>query len=108
MFLKVGKKSSQCWFDWEQNSEKGWGDGKRYSWVTESGISVLVWEREKNNSEITVVILRYKKFWSLLFEKDFKIPEFLLKHPFFYFRDHPKNGEGNKQMRRRKYMRKSN
>ena len=33
--------------------------------------------------EITVVILRYQKCWSLLFKKDFKIPELLPKHPFF-------------------------
>ena len=38
---------------------------------------------KKNNFEITVVILRYQKCWSLLFKKDFKIPELLPKHPFF-------------------------
>ena len=32
-------------------------------------------------------------------------PEFVY---FFYFRDRPKNGEGNKQRRRRKYTRQSN
>ena len=42
----------------------------------------------------------------LLFKKDFKIAELVLKYPYFIGR--PKNGEGNKQRRRRMYMRKSN
>ena len=46
---------------------------------------------------------------NLPFKKDFKFAELLTKTSFFlYFRDRPKNGEGNKLRRRRKYMRKSN
>ena len=38
---------------------------------------------------------------NLPFKKDFKIAELLSKISFFlYFRDRPKNGEGNKQRRR--------
>ena len=51
----------------------------------------------------------YIRNLNLLFKKGFKIAELLIKTSIFlYFRDRPKNGEGNKQMRRRKYMRKSN
>ena len=46
---------------------------------------------------------------NILFKKDFKFAELLTKtYTFVYFRDRPENGEGNKQGRRRKYMRKSN
>ena len=67
-------------------------------------------ERGKNNSsEIHLIILKYIRNVSLPFKKDFKFAELLTKTSFFlYFRDRPENGEGNKQKRRRKYMRKSN
>ena len=53
--------------------------------------------------------LRCIKNVNLPFKKDFKFAELLTKTSFFlYFRDRPENGEGNKQRRRRKYMRKSN
>ena len=53
--------------------------------------------REKNDSSV-----------NLSFKKDFKFAEPLIKKSFFlYFRDRPENGEGNKQRRHRKYMRKS-
>ena len=66
--------------------------------------------REKNNSfEIHAIILRYIRKVNLPFKKDFKFPELLTKKSFFlYFRDRPKNDEGSKLMRRRKYMHKSN
>ena len=52
MFLRIRNRSLLCWFDWEENPEKG----------------------------------------------DFKITELLTKTLFFlYFRDRPKNGEGNKE-----------
>ena len=74
----------------------------------ESGICVLVWQREKNSSfEIYVIILRYIRNTNLSYSKRIlKLQNFLQKTSFFlYFRDRPKNGEGNKQRRRRKYMR---
>ena len=82
----------------------------------EKGIPVLkaefmyVCERKKNNSfEIHVIILRYIRNVNLPFKKDFKFAALLTKTSFFlYFRDRPKNGEGNKLRRREKYMRKSN
>ena len=71
---------------------------------------MYVCEREKNNSfKIHVIILMYIKNVNLSFKKDFKFAELLTKTScFVYFRDRPQNGEGNKQRRRRKYMRKSN
>ena len=61
--------------------------------------------REK---KITVITLRYIKNVNLLFKKDFKIAEVLMKTSFFlYCRDRPLNGKKNKQRRRQKYMRKS-
>ena len=73
-------------------------------------LRICVWERKKDNSfENNVIILSYTKNVNLLFKKDFKIAEHLTKTSFFlYFRNRPKNGEGNKQRRRRKYISKSN
>ena len=72
-------------------------------------ISVQERKEKKINFEISVIILRYIRNVNLLFKKDFKIAELLTKTSFFcYFRDRPKNGEGNKQKRRRKYTSKSN
>ena len=34
-------------FDWEENPEKDWGNGKEYTWA-ESGICVFNIVREKN------------------------------------------------------------
>ena len=66
-------------------------------------------EKKNNSFEIHVIILRYIKNVNLPFKKDFKFAELLTKTSFFlYFRDHPENGEGSKQRRRRNYMRKSN
>ena len=58
-------------------------------------------EKTINSFDIAVIIFKaYKKC---------KSAERLTKTYFFlYFRDRPKNGEGNKQRRRRKYMCKSN
>ena len=67
--------------------------------------------REKRNSfEISVIILSYIKNVNLSYSKRIlKLQNFLQKaSSFLYFRGRPKNGERNKQMRRRKYMRKSN
>ena len=54
---------------------------------------IYVCEREKQQHEITLIIFKlYKKC---------KTAEILTKTSFFlYFRDSPKNGEGNKQKRR--------
>ena len=66
-------------------------------------------EKKNNSFEIHVIILRYIKNVNLPFKKDFKFAELLNKRSFFlYFRDRPENGEGNKQRRLRKNMRKSN
>ena len=69
-----------------------------------------MYEREKNNSfEIHVIVLRYIRNANLSFKKDFTFAELVTKTSFFlYFTERPKNGEGNKLRRRRKYMRKSN
>ena len=58
--------------------------------------------REKINSfEITVIIFKACK--------KYKSAELFTKISFFlYFRDRSKNGEGNIQRRRRKYVGKSN
>ena len=67
-------------------------------------VCVCVCEK-KNSFEIHVIILRYMRNVNLPFKKDFKIAELLSKISFFlYFRDRPKNGEGNKQRRRQNYM----
>ena len=89
--------------------KKGWGNGKKYPWA-ESGIFVYVCEREKNNSfKIHVIILMNIRNVNIPFKKDFKFPELLTKtYIFVSFRDRPEIGEGNKQRRRWKYMRKSN
>ena len=58
-----------------------------------------VWERKKIKSfEITVIIFKaYQKNINLQLKRDFKSAEFPTKTSFFfYFRDRPKNGEGNK------------
>ena len=70
---------------------------------------VCVWERNKIKSfEVHVIILRCIRNVNLPIKKDFKFAELLTKTSFFlYFRDRPKNGEGNKLRRRRKYIRKS-
>ena len=67
-------------------------------------------KRENNNSfEIHVIILRCIRNLNLPFKKDFKFPELLIKISFFlYFRDRPKDGEGNKLKKCQKYMRQSN
>ena len=70
---------------------------------------LCVGEKKNNSFEIIVILLRYIRNVNFLLVRDFKIAELLTKTPFFlYFRDRPKNGEGNKQRRRRKYTRKSN
>ena len=69
---------------------------------------MCVWEK-KNSFEIHVIILRYMRNVNLPFKKDFKIAELLSKISFFlYFRDRPKNDEGNKQRKRQNYMRNIN
>ena len=69
---------------------------------------MYLWVREKKNFETAVIILRYIRNVYLSYLKAILTLHFLPKYPFFYFRDCPKNEEGNKQRRRRKYMRKSN
>ena len=61
-------------------------------------VHLCVRERKKNNSfEITVIIFRvYKKYKSSI-QKEF-LKGLLTNTSFFlYFRDHPKNSEGNKR-----------
>ena len=62
-------------------------------------VHLYAWEREKINSfEITVIIFRHIRNVNLLFKKNFKSAELLTKTSFFlYFRDRPKNDEGNKE-----------
>ena len=68
-----------------------------------------MWEKKSSSFEIHVIILSYIRNVNLPFKKDFKFAELLTKTSFFlYFRNRPKNGEGNKLRRRRKYMSKSN
>ena len=56
-------------------------------------------------AEFVCMCLREKNSHS---KRILNLQNFLLKLPFFpYFRDLPENGKGNKQRRRRKYMRKS-
>ena len=64
-------------------------------------------EKKNNSFEIHEIILRYIKDVNLPFKKDFKLQNFLPKHTFS-FRAGPENGEGKKQRRLRKYVRKSN
>ena len=64
---------------------------------------VCVCEREKITvlNSCNLLVLRYIRNLNLPFKKDFKFTENVS-------RDRPKNGEGNKPRRRRKYMRKKN
>ena len=65
-------------------------------------------EKKNNSFEIHVIILKYIKNVNLPSKKDFKFAEFLTKtSSSLYFRERPENGKGNKQKRRRKYVRKS-
>ena len=85
-----------------------WRKLKKYPWG-ESGICVIVCWREKNNSfEISVIILRYIRYVNHSYSiRILKLQSFLEKTSIFlFFRGRPKNG--NKQRRRRKYIRKSN
>ena len=109
MFLRIRKKSSLCEFDCEENPEKGLKQSKRVFISLKWNLCICVGEKKNNRFEITVIILRSIRNVNLLFKKDFKIAELLSKSSFFlYLRYLPKNGEGNKQRRCRKYMRKSN
>ena len=66
---------------------------------------------KKNNSfETSVIILSYIRNVNLSYSKRvLKLQNFLQTTSFFlYFRRRPKNGERNKQKRRRNYVRKSN
>ena len=60
-------------------------------------LCVCVWERKNNSFEITVIIFRaYKKYKSSI-QKEF-LKGLLTNASFFiYFRDRPKNDEGNKR-----------
>ena len=66
--------------------------------------------REKKvNFEITLIILKYIRNVNLSYSKMIlKLQNFYQNILFFNFGDCPKNGEGNKQRTRRKYMHKSN
>ena len=64
---------------------------------------------KKNKFKITVIVLRYIRNVNLFCSKRIsKLQNFYQNIHCFYFRDRPKNGEGNKQRRRWKYMRRSN
>ena len=70
---------------------------------------LILWEKKNSSLEITVIMFKVYKNVNLLFKKNFKSAGLPTKASFFlYFRDRPKNGEGNKQRRRRKYTRQSN
>ena len=71
---------------------------------------LCVREKKNNTFEISVIILRYIRNENLSYSKRIlKFQNYLQKTSFFlYFRRRPKNGKGNKQRRRRNYMRKSN
>ena len=59
-------------------------------------------ERErKNGFQVHEIILRYIRNINLPLKKDFKFAELLTKTSFFlYFRNRPKNGEGDNLRRR--------
>ena len=67
-------------------------------------------EKKNNSFEISIIILRYIRNVNLSYSTlILKLPNFLQKTSFFlYLTGRPKNGDGNKQRRCRKYMRKSN
>ena len=71
---------------------------------------LCVREKKNNTFEISVIILRYIRNENLSYSKRIlKLQNFQQKQYFFlYFRGCTKNGEENKQRRRRKCMRKSN
>ena len=72
-------------------------------------VCMCVREKKNISFEIHAIILRYIRNINLPFKKDFKFTEFLTKTSLFLcFRYRPKNSEGNKLRRRRKYIRKSN
>ena len=83
--------------------KKGLSNGKRIEWKKvlmswKRNVYLCKWKRNENNSlEITKSFIRNISNVNLLFKKDFKSAQLLTKASFFiYFRDHPKNGEGNK------------
>ena len=67
-------------------------------------------EKKNNSFEISIIILRYIRNVNLSYSTlILKLPNFLQKTSFFlYLTGRPKNRDGNKQRRCRKYMRKSN
>ena len=67
-------------------------------------------ENKNNSFEISIIILRYIRTVNLSYSTlILKLPNFLQKTSFFlYLTGRPKNGDGNKQRRCRKYMRISN
>ena len=84
---------------------------KKVSMSRKRNLCTVVLERKKNNSfEISIIILRYIRNVNLSYSTlILKLPNFLQKTSFFlYLTGRPKNGDGNKQRRCRKYMRKSN
>ena len=68
-------------------------------------VCMCVRERQKKKQRF----LRYIKNVNLPFKKDFKFAELSCQNILFlYFRDRPKNDEGNKLRKSRKYIHKSN
>ena len=84
---------------WKENPEKEMKQWKKLS--LNRNLCLCVWERKKKK-------LSHKKCKSPI-QKGFWICRTTYQNILFlYFRDRPKNGEGNKLKKRRKYIRKSN
>ena len=98
VFLRIRNRSSLCGFDWQENSEEGLRQLKKVYMSSKRNLCILVCERKKINSfEITVIIFKvYKKCKSPI-QKGFLKGLLAKTYLFLYFRDCPKNGEGNKR-----------
>ena len=46
-FLRIGKTSSLCEFDWEENPEKGLKQSKRVSTSLSWNLCICMWETKK-------------------------------------------------------------
>ena len=72
-------------------------------------VYLILWEKKVSSLKLLQSFSRYLRNVNILFKKNFKSAELLTKASFFlYVRERPKNDEGNKQGRRRKYTRQSN
>ena len=61
MFLKIRRRSSLSGFDWEEDLEKDWGNGKKQAWA-ESGIFVFAWEGEKKITALKLYCNHFKVY----------------------------------------------